>query len=233
MRGRINRPHIRLNLHARPGPPPPPRDRHATAPSRVPPPPPPARAGQRTPAPAAATQRAVTATRRQRSGLPLTTGRGDGPSRPSRPGSLFINHRTQPLQLLRNPELTAAVPPRALRAASAPLHRQHIPHIRRQQRRDLGQVLVTDLGKLAVVHLAPDHQVPHDLVGLPERCVPRRTSSSATGRWPAHARRRATRHQLGIEPQGGHQPGQRREQPSAGCPRRRRPAPYPPCRSWS
>src|SRR5262249_17257631 len=47
-------------------------------------------------------------------------------------------------------------------------YRQHLPDVRREMGRDLGQVLVAHVRQVALVHLAPHDQVPDHLVRLAE-----------------------------------------------------------------
>ena len=54
---------------------------------------------------------------------------------------------------------SGAVPPCALRAASAPAHGEHLADLGRQVRRDLGELLVGEVVEARVVDLAPDDQV--------------------------------------------------------------------------
>ena len=64
----------------------------------------------------------------------------------------------------------------------------------------LRQILVADVGKLAVVHLAPDHQVAHDLMRLAEgRAPPDEQLGQVRGERMASGRRH--REPLGVETQ--------------------------------
>src|SRR6266568_8521010 len=93
-------------------------------------------------------------------------GSGDTGTSARRPGGMFIDFLTDPAELLGHPDRcrSAVTLPGGQRAR----HGQHRAHIRGQVRGHPGEILVTDLREIALVHLAPDHQVPHHLVRLTE-----------------------------------------------------------------
>src|SRR5580693_9739944 len=86
------------------------------------------------------------------------------------PGRLLVHGQPQPGQLLSYADGrgAAAAGPGRQRAVGA----QYLAHVGREQRGDPLEVGVADLRQLALVHLAPHDQVPHDLVRLAEGGAP-------------------------------------------------------------